>query len=67
MRIIIGMVSDPTVTVLAIEEPEIMPNKPDAKIDTFAGPPENRPASAVANSMNRRPRPIRVASTPNRT
>ena len=39
MRIIIGMVSDPTVTVLAIDEPEIIPNKPEAKIETLAGPP----------------------------
>ena len=27
MRIIAGMVSEPTVTVLAIDEPEIMPNR----------------------------------------
>ena len=45
MRIIIGMVSEPTVTVLAIDDPEIMPKRPEAKIETFAGPPEKRPAS----------------------
>jgi hypothetical protein len=67
MRIIIGMVSEPTVTVLAIDEPEIIPKRPDAKIETFAGPPENRPAAAVARSIKRRPRPMRVASTPNST
>ena len=46
MRIIAGMVSEPTVTVLAIDEPEIMPNRAEPKIETFAGPPEKRPASA---------------------
>jgi hypothetical protein len=34
-----GIVSDPTVTVLAIDDPEIMPNRAEPKIDTFAGPP----------------------------
>jgi hypothetical protein len=32
-------VSEPTVTVLAIEDPEIMPNRADPKIETLAGPP----------------------------
>ena len=67
MRIIIGMVSEPTVTVLAIELPDIMPNRPEAKIETLAGPPEKRPAIAVAMSMKKRPSPTRVASTPNST
>ena len=35
--------SEPTVTVLAIDEPEIMPNRAEPKIETFAGPPEKRP------------------------
>ena len=39
MRIIAGMVSEPTVTVLATEEPEIMPNSAEPKMDTLAGPP----------------------------
>ena len=38
-RIIAGIVSDPTVTVLATDEPEIIPNNAEPKIDTFAGPP----------------------------
>ena len=67
MRIIAGMVSEPTVTVLAIDEPEIMPNSADPKIETLAGPPEKRPVSAVARSMKKRPSPTRVASTPNST
>ena len=35
----LGMVSEPTVTVLAIDEPEIMPNNAEPKIETLAGPP----------------------------
>ena len=57
MRIIVGMVNEPTVTVLAIDEPEIMPNRAEPKIETLAGPPEKRPASAVAMSMKKRPEP----------
>ncbi len=62
-----GMVSEPTVTVLAIDEPEIMPKSADPKIEIFAGPPAKRPATQEARSMNSLPRPMRVASTPNRT
>jgi len=36
---------------LAIEKPEIIPNRPEAKIVTFAGPPEKRPAIALARSL----------------
>ena len=34
-----------------------MPNSAEPKIDTLAGPPAKRPASAVAMSMNKRPQP----------
>ena len=36
MRIIIGMVSEPTVTVLAIEDPEIMFEDQDDAIEASA-------------------------------
>ena len=39
MRFIAGMVSDPVVTVLAMEEPEIEPNIAEDSTATFAGPP----------------------------
>ena len=35
-----GIVRAPVVTVLAIEEPEIVPIKAEEKMATFAGPPE---------------------------
>ena len=40
---------------------------PKPKIDTLAGPPANLPATEAATPRNRRPSPILVASTPNRT
>src|SRR5260221_13949416 len=53
---IIGMVSEPVVTALATADPEIIPNSPDDTTQTFAGPPEERPATMGASSMNNRPR-----------
>ena len=67
MRIIIGIVSEPTVTVFAIDDPEIMPNIAEPKIETLAGPPAYRPASAVERSRKSRPSPMRDASTPKST
>ena len=64
---IIGIVRAPVVTALAIAEPEIMPNMPEETTDTFAGPPAKRPATIVARSMNRRPRPVICARMPNST
>jgi len=34
-----GMVRDPVETVLAIDEPEMVPNRADDTTDTFARPP----------------------------
>ena len=45
---IIGIVNVPVVTTFAIEEPLIMPVKPEAMIEAFAGPPLNFPTSAIA-------------------
>ena len=55
------------VTALATAEPEIMPNIPDDTTQTFAGPPEKRPATMVARSMNSRPSPVICARMPNST
>ena len=38
-----GIVIDPTVTVLAIDEPEMVPNAADATTAALAGPPRKRP------------------------
>ena len=48
---IIGMVKEPEATVLATEEPETMPCRPDAATAAFAGPPVYRPAARKARSV----------------
>ena len=60
-----GIVKDPVVTVLAIDDPEIVPIKADEKIATLAGPPENFPAINIDKSINSFPNPTLVAKTPN--
>ena len=62
-----GIVSEPVVTVLAIDEPEIVPIKPDASTAAFAGPPRNRPIVANARSIKYRPAPVRSNAAPNST
>ena len=39
MRFMLGMVSDPVDTVLAMEEPEIVPKNAEETTLTFASPP----------------------------
>ena len=39
MRFRLGMVSEPVVTVLAIDEPEIEPSIAEDSTETLAGPP----------------------------
>ena len=46
-----GMVSAPVVTVLAMEDPEIIPNRAEEKTLTLAGPPAYRPATQEAKSI----------------
>ena len=43
---IIGIVKAPVVTVLATDEPEMQPSKPEETMATFAGPPADQPARA---------------------
>ena len=67
MRFMLGMVSEPVETVLAIEEPEIVPKKAEETTLTLAGPPVYLPARIIALSTKNWPSPIRWATTPNRT
>ena len=62
-----GIVKAPVVTVLAMGEPEIMPKKPEETTETFADPPDARPAIMVARSMNSCPSPLIWARMPKRT
>ena len=45
-RFIRGMVKVPVVTVLAMEEPEMIPIIPEAATEALAGPPSYLPSSA---------------------
>ena len=54
---ITGIVKVPVVTTFAIEEPEIIPVRPEARIAAFAGPPRNFPTSATAKLKKYLPPP----------
>ena len=62
-----GIVITPVVTVLAMAEPEIMPNRPEETTLTLAGPPEKRPAAMVARLTNNCPSPVSWAMMPKST
>ena len=67
MRFITGMVKVPVVTTLAIEEPEISPVMPEARMAALAGPPRNRPTMAKARLRKYCPAPALSNIAPNRT
>ena len=48
---IIGMVTEPVVTVLPTEEPETIPQRAEEITATFAGPPTEEPATQFARSI----------------
>ena len=64
---IIGMVKAPVDTVLAMAEPEMDPNRPEAMTETLAGPPILCPTAARGQSMKNRCAPHRSRNAPNRT
>ena len=64
---IIGIVKVPVVTVLAIEDPEIIPVIPDPSIAALAGPPRIFPTIAKAKSKKYFPPPAVSKSAPNKT
>ena len=67
IRRMTGMVKVPVVTTLAIDEPEIMPVMPDARIAALAGPPLNRPTMAKESARKYLPAPALSSSAPNST
>ena len=64
---IIGIVNVPVVTVLATEEPEINPVKPDARIAAFAGHPLIFPTKANAKFKKYFPPYAESKIEPNKT
>ena len=67
MRRMTGMVKVPVVTTLAMDEPEIMPVMPEARIAPLAGPPLYRPTMAKESARKYRPAPALSSSAPNST
>ena len=67
MRFISGMVKVPVVTVLAMDEPEIIPVIIELRTEALAGPPRNDPSIAIATLMNQLPPPARSSKAPNST
>ena len=64
---IIGIVKVPVVTVLATEDPEINPVRPDARMAAFAGPPLILPTKANAKLKKYFPPPAVSRIAPNNT
>src|SRR3546814_7660279 len=64
VRFMSGMVKEPVVTTLATEEPEIEPNSAEVRTAILAGPPRQRPATAVPRFMKNAPEPERSRKAP---
>src|SRR3546814_20818383 len=59
-----GIVKEPVVTTLATDEPEIEPNRAEVITAILAGPPRQRPATAVPRFMKKPPAPDRARKAP---
>ena len=66
MRRMTGMVNVPVVTTLAMDEPEIIPVMPEARIAALAGPPLKRPTRANDRPRKYCPAPALSSRAPNR-
>ena len=55
----------PAVSTLEMIEPDIMPSRPEAKMQTFAAPPRKVPHSANAMLMKNLPAPVIISAVPN--
>ena len=51
-------------TVLPTEEPDTMPQSAEEMTATFAGPPEDQPASLLARSIKNLEMPVRSRKAP---
>ena len=59
-----GMVTEPVVTVLPTEEPDTMPHNAEEMTATFAGPPEEEPATQLARLIKKLDIPVRSKNAP---
>ena len=65
--LMIGMVITPVATTLVTAPPDIVPNRPDARIAAWAGPPRKFRVAWNASLMSERPPPICSSMVPSRT
>jgi hypothetical protein len=65
VRFMTGMVMVPAVSTLETIEPDIMPSRPLAKMQTFAAPPRKVPHSANDRLMKNLPAPVIISAEPN--
>ena len=61
---IIGIVTDPVVTVLPTDDPETIPHRAEEITATFAGPPEEAPAMELARLIKKAEIPVRSRKAP---
>jgi hypothetical protein len=61
---IMGMVTEPVVTVLPTDEPLTMPHKALEMTATLAGPPLDQPARRFASEMKKLAMPVRSRKAP---
>ena len=61
---IMGIVTEPVVTVLPTEEPDTMPHSAEEITATFAGPPDDHPAIRFANEMKKLAIPVLSKNAP---
>ena len=61
---IMGMVTEPVVTVFPTEEPLTMPHRALEMTATFAGPPLDQPARRLAREMKKLAMPVRSRNAP---
>ena len=55
----------PAVSTLEIIEPDIMPSRPEAKMETFAAPPRKRAAQRKGDVDEEFPAPVMISAVPN--
>src|SRR3546814_17682686 len=64
VRFMRGIVKEPVVTTLATDEPEIEPNRAEVITAILAGPPRQRPATAVPRFLQKHPAPEHHRTAP---
>ena len=62
--LIIGIVMTPVATTLVTAPPDMVPNRPEARMAAWAGPPRNLLVTCTASLISDRPPPVRSSIVP---